>query len=310
MSADSFRRALLDSRVLADGGVPGLYHRSPAYESIIRGLEYYISKSGQSESYERYTFAPVMALTTLVGSGYLTSFPNLLGIISICRGNERGELATYLAAVEEGGDWIELLSAAGIALCPASCHSIYPMLSGVPIPESGRTFEVSAWCFRNEPSEDPARMQSFRLYEYVYVGTPNGALEHRERWLKRGIELMEGLGLPTNVAEASDPFFGRGGKLMAEGQLEKALKYEVLSPISSENPGAIGSANYHEDHFGDTFGLILEDGQRAHSSCYGFGLDRIALALLFQHGLQVDEWPEDVKRKLSVPERTLALGAN
>jgi seryl-tRNA synthetase len=310
MSADTFRRALLDSGLLVDGGVPGLYHRSPTFERVIRGLELHVSQAGETESYERFTFSPVMALTTLVGSGYLSSFPNLLGIISSFRGNDREELATYLAAVDAGDEWMKLLSNAAVALCPASCHSIYPMLKSAPVPVSGRTFEVSAWCFRNEPSDDPARMQSFRIYEFVYVGTPEGALEHRTRWLDRGVELLEGLGLHTDVVEANDPFFGRGGKLMAAGQLEKALKFEVISPISSESPGAIASANYHEDHFGETFGLTTTDGERAHSSCYGFGLDRIALALFHQHGLHVDDWPEDTKIKLSLLDQAVVTGSN
>jgi seryl-tRNA synthetase len=103
------------------------------------------------------------------------------------------------------------------------------------------------------------------------------------------------------VVPANDPFFGRGAQLMVEGQLEKELKFEVMATsISSDTPGAIGSGNYHEDHFGDTFSMSTDDGHVAHSACFGFGLDRITLALYYAHGLRLDEWPAEVRERLAL----------
>jgi seryl-tRNA synthetase len=77
------------------------------------------------------------------------------------------------------------------------------------------------------------------------------------------------------------------------------LKYEFVVPITSEErPTAVGSCNYHLDYFGDTFGIALRDGRPAHTSCVGFGLERVALALYARHGLDSASWPSHVRATL------------
>ena len=78
----------------------------------------------------------------------------------------------------------------------------------------------------------------------------------------------------------------------------RATIWRISNWVSSVT--AIGSSNYHEDHFGDTFGLHLADGSAAHSACIGFGLDRITLALFATHGTDVDGWPAEVKAHLAL----------
>jgi seryl-tRNA synthetase len=107
------------------------------------------------------------------------------------------------------------------------------------------------------------------------------------------------VGLDVRPAPANDPFFGRGGRVMAAAQKDQDLKYELLAPIASaEKPTAIASCNYHLNHFGVAFGIRTPDGQPAHSACVGFGLERIALALFRKHGFDPDRWPAEVKRVL------------
>ena len=98
---------------------------------------------------------------------------------------------------------------------------------------------------------------------------------------------MSQLGLPWRIDTASDPFFGRGGKLMAMSQVEQSLKFELLVPVhSAEQPTACMSFNYHRDHFGTTWNLKTESGAVAHTGCVAFGIDRLALALFATHGLE------------------------
>ena len=143
-------------------------------------------------------------------------------------------------------------------------------------------------------------MQSFRQHEFVFVGGADQALQHRQEWLARAGQLLSDLGLALDIEVANDPFFGRVGKVLASGQREKSLKFEVLSPISSSTPGAIASGNYHEDHFGVSFDIRLRDGEPAHSACIGFGLERIALALSLAHGVALEDWPAPVRDLLGL----------
>jgi seryl-tRNA synthetase len=304
MSTESFRQDLLNVGLLRDGGVDGVYHRSFAFEKIARGVEAYVSAAGGDENRQQLYFSQVMARSTLEGSGYLRSFPDLIGTISSFAGSE-SELPQLLRSVEAGEDWTALMTPTDVVLCSAGCHSVYPLVAGTPIPMDGLLFETQASVFRHEPSSDPARMQSFRQHEFVFLGTEQGAIEHRDEWLARGLSLMSDLELAVEAVVANDPFFGRAGQLLAAGQREKALKYEIVTPISSEVVGAISSANCHRDHFGASFGLATSDGKVAHTSCIGFGLERITLALLLQHGLDSNLWPSEIQQRLSLTSDSL-----
>jgi seryl-tRNA synthetase len=295
---EQFRDQLLGAGLLVDGGVPGVYHRSFRYEAVVRSVQAYVTAPAEGESYLQLSFPPVQARSTLEVSGYISSFPNLVGLVSSFAGTE-AEVSALLAASDDGVDWAGRMTPTDVSLCSAACHGLYPMLAGSTLPTEGRRFEVHAWCFRHEPSSDPARMQSFRMHEFVYVGTPRGAEAHREAWIPRATELLEELGLAIDVVPANDPFFGRAGRLLASNQRTKQLKFELVTPISSEAPGAISSGNVHEDHFGAAFDLRA-DGDAAHSACFAFGLDRIALALLYRHGLDEGSWPADVQRRLKM----------
>lgn len=77
------------------------------------------------------------------------------------------------------------------------------------------------------------------------------------------------------------------------------MKFEFLAQVSGDKPTtAIASANYHQDHFAQEFGIYTADGQMAHTACVGFGLERITLALFRKHGFDVAEWPVDVRKRL------------
>jgi seryl-tRNA synthetase len=124
-------------------------------------------------------------------------------------------------------------------------------------------------------------------------------VEWRDMWLERGVELLRSLGLPAKSDVASDPFFGRGGRMLAGTQREQKLKFEVLVPvISEEHPTALCSFNYHQDHFGKIFDIKTHAGEIAETACLGFGLERCVMALFKTHGMVPSEWPAAVRSKL------------
>ncbi|MGC2275314.1 MAG: hypothetical protein WA571_04820, partial [Candidatus Binatus sp.] len=109
------------------------------------------------------------------------------------------------------------------------------------------------------------------------------------------------LGLKHELAPASDPFFGRAGRLAAMSQLEQSLKFELLIPIrSEEEPTACMSFNCHRDHFSTVWHLVTANGDQAHTGCVAFGLDRLALAMFRTHGLDLTKWPAIVRENLSI----------
>ena len=200
--------------------------------------------------------------------------------------------------LDDGGDYAGHLSQTDVALTPACCYPLYPTLTGAVLDEP-RVVQTSQYCFRHEPSPDPMRLQAFRMIENIRLGTPDQVLDWRQLWLERAPALLAELGLDVRSDIANDPFFGRAGRLMSMSQREQQLKIEFLVPVFGEDhPTACASINYHQDHFGELFEIHTADGERAHSSCVGFGLKRCAVALFATHGMETDAWPTATRARL------------
>jgi seryl-tRNA synthetase len=274
----------------------GVYARTGLFEQINEGLSFFITRNREPDT-QVLRFPPVMSRSQLERSGYLHSFPHLLGGVSCLEGNE----ATIHALVEKP-NWVSELSATELVLSPAACYPVYPMAAAAgPIPAKGLMFDVASDCFRRESTHEVGRFQSFRMREFVCMGTPEQVLDFRTRWMFKGQRLAKLLCLPHQIAPASDPFFGRAGKLAAMSQLEQSLKFELLVPIRpEEEPTACMSFNCHRDHFSSVWDLKIEGDGEAHTGCVAFGLDRLALALFKTHGLELAEWPATVRENLSI----------
>src|ERR1700722_1057480 len=288
----------LAEELLLPSGIDGVYARTAAFEDIVNSLTAFISRHREPGT-EVLRSPPVMSGRQLETSGYLKSFPHFLGCVCCLDGAEariRGAVARF----EAGEDWTDDLSAADLVLTPAACYPVYPLVaSRGEVPAEGLLFDVASDCFRREPSRDLDRLQSFRMREYVCVGTPAQVDDFRKRWMTRAQDLAGQLGLPYRFDHASDAFFGRGGKLMAVSQIEQALKFELLVPVrSAEQPTACMSFNYHQDHFGAAWNLRNVAGQIMHTGCVAFGMDRLALAMFATHGLDTVSWPASVRAAL------------
>ena len=303
--AAAFREELFAHGILIETGEDGIYGRSQVFESIVDGLNEAITHLGADQSPEFQRFPPAMRRTDFEDSEYLKSFPNLAGTIHSFCGNDSGHqrlLRCLDDAMKESDDdrdtaWMEQQKPTRVVLTPAACYPVYPVIARRgPLPDDGRTIDVMSYCFRHEPSLDPGRMQMFRQREYVRIGTPDQVMAFRQMWIERGSLLIDLLQLPVEVDLANDPFFGRGGKIVADSQRAQALKFELLIPVANQdNKTACLSFNYHMDHFGVIWNLRCADGSVAHTGCVGFGMERITLALFRHHGFDVHAWPDDVR---------------
>jgi seryl-tRNA synthetase len=294
---DVFRDEVIASGLLVPGSVDGIYGRSGTYESVATAVQDYASRLGADEESEHVMYPPVLPRAVFEQTGYLSSFPDLMGSVHSFMGDER-QHAAMLELAESGREWAGSLEPTAVMLCSAACHHVYPSCSGV-LPDGGRRFQVTSWCFRHEPSRDLTRMQAFRQFEHVYVGDASESLASRDRWVQRGHDGLVALGLEIETVTANDPFFGRRGRLLAQSQRDDELKLElVISFDESAPPVAIASSNMHLDHFGHTFGISTASGEVAHSTCIGFGVDRIVLALFRHHGLDPARWPAPARQRL------------
>ncbi len=286
--------------LLLPTGIDGVYARTAVFEQVVDGLAALISRYRAPDA-EVLRFPPVMSRRQLEKSGYLKSFPHFLGCVSCLAGAE-ADIRSSVECYEAGEDWTDALAAADLVLSPAACYPVYPLVASCgSVSAGGLVFDVACDCFRREPSKMLDRLQSFRMREYVCIGNPEQIQDFRARWMKRAEGFAGQLALPYRIEQASDPFFGRGGKLMAMNQVEQELKFELLIPVhSEEQPTACMSFNNHRDHFGATWNLRTASGATAHTGCVAFGVDRLALALFATHGVEFAQWPTRVRQALMV----------
>ena len=298
----AFLSELVGEGLLLETGVPGVYGRNGEFEDVRERLARMVTRAVSSEAPERLHFPPILPRRDLETVGYLKSFPHLAGSIFAFAGTEAQAGEQYELACRHE-DWSEFQAMTDLVLTPAACYPVYPAVAARDrLAAGGITIDAGgAYVFRHEPSGDPARLQMFHQREIVRIGEPEVVAAWRERWRDRAVELLRGLGLEAELDVATDPFFGRSGRMLAASQREQELKFEVLVPIAGTEPTAVASFNYHQDHFASAYGIELADGSGAHSACLGFGLERIALALFRAHGLDQHAWPSEVGRALGEP---------
>jgi seryl-tRNA synthetase len=292
-----FHDGMVKAGLIVPVGVQGIFGRNHVFEDVLARFDAAVTKLATDDAADYFVFPPTIERRILEKVGYMDNFPQLAGTVHSFFGKEL-DARKLAERIHSGGAWGDAMAITDVSLNPAACYPLYPTLPGT-VPAKGRVVTMMNWVFRHEPSPEPTRMQAFRVREYVACGPPDMVIQWRDTWLERGKTLLEGLGLPAKADVATDPFFGKGGKMLAASQRELKLKFEVLVPvISTDNPTACCSFNYHEAKFTDAFGIALPGNELAHTACLGFGLERCVMALFQTHGFDPGAWPSAVRNKL------------
>jgi seryl-tRNA synthetase len=298
----AFLNELLDAGLLIDSGVPGVYGRGADFELVREAFDRKVTEAAAVDAPERMSFPPVLPKRRIEEIGYLKSFPHLAGTIFSFEGDE-AQAAEQEQRAENHEDWSGFQSQTDLCLTPAACYPVYPAVAARgPLPPGGVMVDAGgSYVFRHEPSGDPARLQMFHQREIIRIAEPDQVTDWRDAWRDRSVELLRAAGVDASFDVASDPFFGRTGRLMARSQKAQALKFEVLVQIAGPEPTAVASFNYHQDHFSATYGITIDaEDTTAHTACLGFGQERVTLALLRTHGLDPDAWPAEVQATLGL----------
>jgi len=235
---------------------------------------------------------PALSFASLARAQYFASFPQWLSVASHLS-PDPAALERVAAAPDPELEVKQAVAPPEAALAPAVCYHAYARLSGRKI-EAERRITLQSTCWRHEgerlcPLE---RGWAFTMREVVCVGSPEAVARFLEQALTWVMRLALELGLSVRLEEASDPFFAPTARGRALLQRVKGLKREVLVPLGDEGRSlAVASLNDHELHFGDAFDLRLPGGEPASSACVAFGLERLLLGVLMQHGLDAAAWP-------------------
>jgi seryl-tRNA synthetase len=294
-----FMACLLGAGLLVETGAAGVYGQGAAFERVREGFTAAVGRAAAGDPVEAVHYPPLLSRYQIEKNGYLASFPHLAGSIFSFEGNDQAAAAQEARATRHE-DWSEFQSMTDVVILPAACYPVYPEIAKRgPLPADGLIVDTgSVWVFRNEASGDPARLRIFHMREFVRIGSPADVASFRNTWLDRTEALFGRLGLETTSEIASDPFFGRVGRMLAANQRDQELKFELVALVGGPEKTAIASFNFHQDHFTSVYGIGLEGGGIANTGCVAFGIERVTLALFRAHGLDPDAWPAEVRAEL------------
>jgi hypothetical protein len=233
---------------------------------------------------------------------YIRSFPAALTMVSHLR-EDLGAIRDFAAKAAWDGERLvcepQALSAIQCLLAPSVCFHYYAWLKDRTLDSSCVT--AIGKCFRYESRNMAGleRLWDFTMREVIFVGPAPQVLARRQRAIDETTALLDAWGLAYEIRSATDPFFIDDYASMTAFQLAFDLKFEVLAPLPYRGQDlAIGSFNYHQDFFGRSFAITGRDGAPLHTGCIGFGLERVALAFLAQHGLDPEQWPTKMASEL------------
>ncbi|MEW5976522.1 MAG: aminoacyl--tRNA ligase-related protein [Acidobacteriota bacterium] len=247
----------------------------------------------------------LMDLATLARTGYLESFPHNANLITHLP--EQAEVIDRFkqaikqnsqGAVASDGVWL----APSHALSPTVCYHFYQVHQNQTLPANlvGATAVSPCYRFEGKAMQGLRRLREFNMREIIFLGSPDEVLVRRQALLELQKEMLQRCHLQATIQTASDPFFLDTYDKRRLFQMSFDLKYEVQAYLPEDDTWlAIGSVNYHQDHFGKAFGIRQASGETAESCCLGFGIDRWCFAIFAQHGLDPDSWPETLQHLVS-----------
>ena len=280
----------------------GRYGLGPLMSALVESLDRAIVDMAAELTAPPYQFPSLIAADVLERCRYLKNFPASLNVVSHLR-EDLGllqEFANSVACDVHGLRFNrDVLAPVECLLAPSVCFHWYNWLkdSTLAVP---RTVTARGKCFRYESSSLSGleRLWDFTMREVIFVGPQEFVLEHRQWCVDQSVALLDTLGLTYEIATATDPFFVDSYAVQAAFQQGFELKYELLCPLPySGKRLAVGSVNYHQDFFGRSFAIGTSTGT-AHTGCIGFGLERLALAVVAQHGPSPALWPATLRDRV------------
>jgi hypothetical protein len=169
-------------------------------------------------------------------------------------------------------------------LAPTVCLHFFDTLSrGLPLPANG-VVTARCNCFRNERGNRSATsLDCFDMREIIFVG-PRARVEGQlQRACKWATALLSEIGLPFRLETAFDSFFDPAMAVARGYQMMSGSKIECRAELEPGASVALGSINAHGASLLDGLELQVESDPLV-SGCMGFGLERLALAMLQASG--------------------------
>mgnify|MGYP001320417307 CR=1 FL=1 len=262
-------------------------------------------------SVNEYKFPTLINLDTLAQTGYLHNFPHHTNFV--CHLPEHMEIIeqfkqTVVKTQVHVKPSVDVCAAPDYALSPTVCYHFYFINRGRVL--QGETLGATAlspcYRFESKATTELRRLREFNMREIMFIGPPAEIIKLRQALLDCQQQMLEFCQLHSIIQTAADPFFLDSHDSQRLFQISFDLKHEAKAYLPDDDDWlAIGSVNYHQDHFGQAFNITLASGEPAHSCCLGFGLDRWCIAIFAQYGLDITRWPPNLQQLLTAYHKTI-----
>jgi seryl-tRNA synthetase len=289
--------------VIAEG--PGFFGLGPMLSALIDLFERELMTVASAFNAVPFRFPALIAPAYMEKVQYFKNFPHSLTFATHLRENILNiENFSAEATTESGRISADPTMYARVPamLSPTVCHHLYYFLSGKKVPNDGIAATACGHCFRYESSNMVSleRLWNFTMREIIFVGSEEfvrGRLADLQVSVRAILEKFQ---LSHKLMTANDPFFVGTFRDQVAYQAAFELKYEVQAALPfKQDAVAIGSFNRHGDFFGRSLDIGLQDGEPAHTGCFGIGFERMAYAFVAQHTTNTDHWPEEIRDELA-----------
>jgi seryl-tRNA synthetase len=189
-------------------------------------------------------------------------------------------------------------------LSPTVCHHCFEARKDSAIDLPLKVTAINQ-CSRYEV-HDTHGMERLRIYwmrEFIQFDREEKAVvDSLNQLLEVTTDTLQRWGVSHQVVTANDPFFSNSATSKRAFQSMFALKRELRLPV----PGgsiACASFNNHQSSLVDSFGIQqsgTSSGKGIASGCVGWGYDRLLFGLFSQLGVDVSNWPAQVRNDLNL----------
>ena len=262
---------LLEQKLVIPVGI-GLFVFNGILAQILEKIDHVFKKIAEKVDAKAISVPSLLSWENTQKSQYLNSFRNQA--ISLYTLHEN-------TAEPSPNECIGLSS-------PTVCYHYFSSLQNSTITNNHLITAISK-CARKEqgPLPDFSRCTNFTMREVVILGTEQFCQEKRDEILQQTLDSLNTFfDLDYSLVTASDPFFGNQSELKAKAQLFSQAKYEIQATIPwNKSSISIASFNNHGKIFYSRFSISSQEPQLSHSSCIGWGYERILYAIVAQKGL-------------------------
>lgn len=194
-------------------------------------------------------------------------------------------------------NWSSVLKNPTHALSPSACFHTYLEYENMVL-DTNSVVTFNQNVFRNEGRfnySEFGRLMGYHVREIVMIGSADFVSNMRKRILDEVINLLKQWEMCSKVCVAADPFIIPKMQKFKKIQKSEELKYEVRLNCSNEHEISVASFNLHGTAFTSPFNIKIADTENTVTGCIGFGLERWVIAFISQFGIDINDWPAEIK---------------